>query len=380
MANELKSNISMVDTVKALSLHVAGPESDLCPIDVTDVNILCPQCSGEHQSHRLTLNINFEENVFHCPRCGFGGGPYKLISAYTKWPINEVEKKVRDGELKGYSPSKCGKESESGQEEKITPARPLAPLARRDEVYRHMLRLLTLSEEHRKNLLSRGLSQNDIETIGFKSVPKFLDETVIAKKLMTAGLDLRGVPGFYINEAGNWTLKKQPSGFLIPNRNGQGLIQGFQIRFDHPPSNMGKYGYLSSGNKPGGTKCGTWCCWAGISYETMQKGKPFDVILIEGSLKAYIVNAKTGVNVTSVPGVTALNKVLPALQEMQKMGLSTVYIAYDMDSYVNRKVAEQLARLRGMLNSVGIKHKTLKWNPQYKGLDDYLTESGDIIC
>lgn len=377
MAKELRTIISMADTVKALRIHIAGPESDLCPIDVTDVDILCPQCSGEHNNRRLTLNINFESNVFHCARCGLGGGPYKLISIHTKWPIGEVEKRVKDGELKGYSPTEGIQGAECVQE---APARPMAPLAQRDEVYSHMLQLLNLQEEHRNNLLSRGLSLSAIETIGFKSTPKFIDGAVIAKKLMTAGLDLRGVPGFGINDAGNWTLRKEPSGFFIPNRNGQGLIQGFQIRFDHPNDNMGKYGYLTSSKMPAGTKCGTWCCWAGISYEIMQKGDPFDIVLIEGPLKAYIVNARTGVNVMSVPGVTALNKVPPALQAMKKMGLRMVYIAYDMDSYSNIRVAEQLARLRSILKSIGIEHKTLKWDSTYKGLDDYIMESGDIIC
>lgn len=371
-----KTVISMSKAVSAMCMHVTGPKSELVPTDVSDVNVLCPECAKLHNSCRLTFNINFEKNVCYCPRCGFGGGTYDLISAITKWPLDTVESHVMKGDLNGFIPS----ENSSADDDEYIKVRPLAPLSLRDEVYRAMLDLLTLNKEHNQNLRNRGLPQEYIDKIGFKSYPRFMDTTVIAKKLITKGLDLKGVPGFGINKDGNWEMQKMPSGFLIPNRNGRGLIQGFQIRHDHPSDKLGKYGYFTSGKMEGGTPCGTWCCWAGIDYETMQKKSPFDVILIEGPLKAYIVNALTGANVISVPGVAALVKVPPALQSMATMGLSKVFIAYDMDAEKNEKVNKQLNRLRSILDGIGIQHSTMQWNREYKGLDDWIASPEFNAC
>ena len=58
-------------------------------------------------------------------------------------------------------------------------------------------------------------------------------------------------------------------------------------------------------------------------------------------------------------------------------GLNEVMIAYDMDSETNKDVRAQLERLRGILNDIGIKHRTLRWNDKYKGLDDWLVESDE---
>ena len=100
---------------------------------------------------------------------------------------------------------------------------------------------------------------------------------------------------------------------------------------------------------------------------------PFDVLLIEGPLKAYIVNAVTGANLISVPGVNALKMVFHPLQEMIPLGLRTVLIAYDMDAETNPDVKKQLDRVRADLRTLSIPHQTLNWDHNYKGLDDYVT-------
>ena len=236
-----------------------------------------------------------------------------------------------------------------------------------------MLSMLELSEQHHDALIRRGLDDKAIEEIGFKSLPRFMSPTVIPSKLIARGFDLRGVPGFGIGKNNAWQISRQPDGgFLIPNRNGTGLIQGFQIRFDHPSDRIPKYGYLTSKGMQGGTKCGTWCCWVGEDLTKHDPTIPFDVILIEGPLKAYIVNHLTGHNIISVPGVNALKKVPSALQSMVEFGLHKVMIAYDMDSETNEDVARQLNRLREILDNLNIKHATMKWDAKYKGLDDWM--------
>lgn len=97
------------------------------------------------------------------------------------------------------------------------------------------------------------------------------------------------------------------------------------------------------------------------NFATDPTPNPFDVILIEGPLKALIVNDITGCNVISVPGVSALKKVPAALQSMVQFGLREVLIAYDMDSDTNKDVRAQLERLREILDNINIKHRTMRW-------------------
>lgn len=60
---------------------------------------------------------------------------------------------------------------------------------------------------------------------------------------------VKGVPGFYRDTDGNWTInfKAENSGILIPIVSLDGFIQGFQIRVDHVTDTK-KYIWLSSVN------------------------------------------------------------------------------------------------------------------------------------
>ena len=53
----------------------------------------------------------------------------------------------------------------------MKPQASLAPLEERDRVYRALLSRLTLAPDHRENLLRRGLTDEAIERLGYKSTP-----------------------------------------------------------------------------------------------------------------------------------------------------------------------------------------------------------------
>ena len=212
----------------------------------------------------------------------------------------------------------------------------------------------------------------------------------MANRLSTSGYKLEGVPGFCIAKNGKWTLSKVvDDGFLIPLRNAYGMIQGFQVRYDHPSDDrhIPKYGYFSSKNYTGGTACQPWINWAGEDYtdriakvgeakkQNVQVGHfdPFDVILIEGPLKAYIVNAITGVNVIAVPGVNALKNVPQVVRELKALACGRYTLPMIWMQPPIKEFAKQLDRLRSMLDDAGYEHSTLQWDPTYKGLDDYVT-------
>ena len=383
-----ESIISLSEAVRRLGIHIDLNDGPLVDTNRKTADIMCPMCSPQHRTKRRTLNLDFAKNVFGCNLCDFRGGVYKFIAAYTHWPYSEVVERVKAGQLGSFTPTSII--SDKAENDLSDDSNVHAPIRVKNETYNKMLSFMTLSEKHRSDLRGRGLSDEDIDRIGFKSLRRTIDSLGMENRLSTSGYKLEGVPGFCIAKSGKWTLSKVvDDGFLIPLRNAYGMIQGFQVRYDHPSDDrhIPKYGYLSSKNYTGGTACQPWINWAGEDYtdriakvgeakkQNVQVGHfdPFDVILIEGPLKAYIVNAITGVNVIAVPGVNALKNVPQVVRELKSIGMRKIYIAYDMDAATNKEVAKQLDRLRSMLDDAGYEHSTLQWDSTYKGLDDYVT-------
>ena len=371
-----KPVIPMSAAVKALHLCVDGVGSPELDTSLPTADMLCPSCSGKHKSRRRTLHLDFDSSTFCCMRCGFKGGVYDLVSFYTGWARNEVPKRIKNGELNGIDVTTLEHGSVDSPDENTSCINrlPLAPLSRRDAVYRAFLERLELYPAHQEELLQRGLTKLDIDRIGFKSLPKFMDRSVLPKRMISAGYDLRGVPGFGL-EGGSWNLTQSfDGGYLIPLRNGDGLIQGFQVRHDHPSERFSKYDYFANRKMEYTAGAMSWIAWAGKNI--LLDNEPFDVIVTEGALKGYIVNAKTGCNVISVPGVAALKAIPAAMETAKTHGLRTVYIAYDMDADTNEDVAKQLKNLGDKLEKAKIPHKVLRWDPRYKGIDDYVVHAG----
>lgn len=64
-----------------------------------------------------------------------------------------------------------------------------------DEIYSEFLRLLNLSDNHKKLLNKLGFSNELIDSIGFKTIPNNEYYKIkICEKLQSLGYDLRGVP------------------------------------------------------------------------------------------------------------------------------------------------------------------------------------------
>ena len=108
----------------------------------------------------------------------------------------------------------------------------------------------------------------------------------------------RGVPGFYTDNAGRWTINfgSRTAGILLPAVGMDGLICGMQIRLDtplrrrdDPPGKSGaKYIWLSSIGKPHGVTSGSPLHFV---------GEPFakTVYVTEGLLKrAFLYRSPDG--------------------------------------------------------------------------------------
>ena len=359
---KMESLLSLRDAVRLLGVtnDVARPQA----------NVDCPVCHGKKK-----LNLAFDKGtdglgLFRCAKCGVSGRSLHLWALYNGLPLDDLKGAARHyhqfiGDTYGRS---------NVNREKITlpaanPVRivdlPPASLEKRDATYRGLLAVSILSETHTVSLLNRGLTKEDIERNEYRSFP-LRDGTEVAQKLLSMGCDLEGVPGFFLNQNGKWQLRKYTSGILIPQRSINGLIQGFQIRLDTKSKDGIRYLSLSSKDLVKGAPGKTYC-----HFRKGEKGYK-EIILTEGALKGDVISSLSGYSILSVPGVNSRRYLPEALHILKGKGLQRVAVAFDMDALTNIHVQEALEKVRELLKRSHFEYYTLMWNPEYKGLDDYL--------
>jgi len=305
---------TIMDVAYLLNLHVRHKNTASLDVD-------CPFC-GEKKGK---LNLNTKKNVFKCNRCGESGG---MLSLYGK--IYGLDNQAAYEEIKGalgrneQAPSYQVRKREIAPKEPEIPGAVPAPDHVRHKTYSMFFSMLVLADTHRKNLLKRGFTEQQIEENGYKSTPVFGFRS-LTKKLLSAGCTVEGVPGFYQDKDGEWTIhfSNKSSGFLVPVRNMDGLIVGAQIRLDHPYDGR-KYIWLSSTNFHMGTSSGSPVHLAGSPGEKT-------IFITEGPLKGDLAHALSGRTFGCVPGANQYANLPPFLREMKQMGTQSVYEAYDMD-------------------------------------------------
>ena len=324
-------------------------------------NVPCPCCDDNPKKKHL--NIHLEKDVFRCPRCGFSGGVFDLYAHYAG--INRKNAReilyarlnLNDGsDLKSPSPRRTVS---------VQPIQecPITDVDTRHETYTALLSKLSLSSDHRNNLLRRGLSNDFINQMGYKTTPA-VGTTAIAKQLLAEGYYLPGVPGFYHNSNGEWSFVRESRGIMSPVRNPEGKIQGIQVRKDNLTRR--KFRWISSVGKPDGTPAEGWTHLAGSPQST--------ILLTEGPLKADVIHSLTGQTVLAVPGVNTLSQLKPALEYMHEHGTYRIMTAFDMDYMSNPHVQNGYMELAKLLSDMNFQFGTYLWDPQYKGLDDYVWE------
>lgn len=321
-------------------------------------NVPCPVCSKLHREKKL--NINFEKEVFRCAKCGISGGPIKLWGLY---------KGISDPKEAALDYYKFIEGNGKGQRDNYAPvpverneAADVASIDVRDSTFKQLLELLTLNNEHYENLHKRGLTDEQIEKGGYKSYPLAGRQT-LATMLQGRGCILKGVPGFYQDDADNWTLRRLGSGFIIPQRDGFGRIQGLQVRMDKGDV---RYLTLSTDNYRNGAK--------GYAYIHLAKGEKGldEIIVTEGPLKGDIISNYTGYSVLALQGVNSTSRLDFILMALKEKGTKKIYTAFDMDMTEKESVREAMYSLERKIEAAGIVYQQIIWDPEYKGLDDWL--------
>lgn len=236
-----------------------------------------------------------------------------------------------------------------------------------DGIYATLLRKhLSLSDEHRRGLMSRGLSESESERNGYRSAPAPEEGTRIARRLSAYGLD--GVPGFY-RQGGEWRMRDFGTGIFVPVRDEHLRISGCQIRRDDAGEGQPKYIWFSSAGKPRGTSSGAPVHFARphLLHDASE------ATLTEGALKADVASHFTGAPVIAAAGVGCFGADFPSGLKAEFPKLKTCFVAFDSDWRVKPQVKAALEKLMRGLSVVGFRVKVRTWPPHMgKGIDDYL--------
>ena len=255
---------------------------------------------------------------------------------------------------------------------KLDTARPLPPLSKPiqdvkqtpkappdmlDMAYSALLAELQLSETHRQNLQRRGLTDAEIDSLGYRTLPASGRRELVNR---LQAVKLAGVPGFHL-EDGHWQLAG-PVGIAILVRDTRGRIVGLQVRQDK--AETGRYKWLSSRRFNAGCSPGAPVHVAG----SVSIGA--ELWITEGPLKADIAALKLGRVVLAVAGVGNWPGVIPIIRELRP---ERVIISFDMDKNQNAAVRLHLDTLTACLIKRGIRTFEADWDAGFKGLDDLLT-------
>lgn len=357
-----------------------------------ELKLICPFCGGR------SFYVNTKINTAHCFKCDWSGGTLKFEGDLNGYNEKEAYRVLTN---KFYVPTMTDaqKKAELERRKKEIAAScikqsALRPVAERHATYSSLANMLTLSEDHKRELEKRGLSSDVIAKNGYRTLPgEMLEEYSFS--LLQDGKYLDGVPGFYRNEKGNWTMVHLKRGIMIPVRNHQGLIQGYQVRKDNALlktffkkdltgsfvlddnknriiERENKFNWLSSKNAAYG--CGTPGL---VHYATdFKSGKSVTrktIFLTEGPLKGDIAHYISGKPFICVPGVSLQLALAEELSRLKlDYGVENVVVCYDMDYLTNENVREAVEKCYDLIYKSGLNPYRAIWNEKFKGIDDYL--------
>lgn len=332
----------------------------------------CPFCGDK----RGKMNINHVKNVWRCNYCGEGGGMVTLYAKAYSISNSDAYREICDAlqtgnyALPGYEVT-TALPGQSGVAKMAQAER--ADIYEIHQTFSLLLGMLNLSAPHRKKLGERGLTDEQIDHFGYKSTPPPYLCISYTERLMKQGCTVQGVPGFYLNDDGKWTVKfhKRTAGILIPAKGIDGLIRGAQIRLDVPIKDKDdlekegtKYLWLSSSDKNMGVTSGSPVHYVGDPLART-------VYVTEGILKADIAHCLMNRSFAAIAGVNNTSSLGPLFALLAHNGTQLIMEAVDMDKYRNKHVTKGMSKIYSMAREYKMDCKRLTWNPNYKGVDDW---------
>lgn len=362
MAQPQEFPFNIMDVAELLHLHIRRRQADSVYAD-------CPICGDK----RGKMNINFAKNLWRCNYCNEGGGMLSLYGKVYGISNSEAYREICDTLQNGLTaPEYTVKEL---PEQTVIEQSVLASPQEIHQTFSMLLELLTLTSQHRKHLREvRGLSDEQIERLGYKSTPPFYLCRSLAQKLRSRGCKVEGVPGFYVGKDDKWTVNfnSVTAGIIIPAKGIDGMIRGAQIRLDTPirdqesdPDKSGtKYLWLSSASKKRGVSSGSPVHFVGDPFARV-------VYVTEGLLKADVAHFLMDRSFAATAGANNVNKLDMLFALLSANGTEVIIEAEDMDKYHNAAVSKGASKIYLMARSHGLECRRLTWDPNYKGIDDW---------
>ena len=364
----------IMDVVELLPIRKRRPGANSFYVD-------CPFCGDG----RGKMNVNYVKNTWRCNYCGESGGMLSLYARMNHISNSDAYREICDalsmGETSwgnGNDPKGAGAfQGKTGtcKKEEI-PQSPRASVQEIHQTYSLMLEMLSLVPKHLKHLMSekRGLTEEQIQERNYKSTPPFFLCRSLAERLANQGCTVQGVPGFYLDEKGRWTINfsSKTAGILIPCVGIDGLIKGLQILLDvplrdkdDPPEKKGaKYIWLSSSSKNMGTTSGSQVHFVGDPFART-------IYVTEGLLKADIAHYQMNRSFAAVAGANNVAELDTLFGLLAANGTEQIVEAHDMDKFSNEAIYKGKLKIYQIAAKHGMKCLSLTWNPNYKGVDDW---------
>ena len=362
------------------------------------VRIKCPFCSK--QKINKDMSINFERETFNCFKCGISGRGGTLFHAYlnkltTKEAYSEILNRLNINTSDKFEPKKREViEVEKPDEVEV----PIADDITLNATHRNMIEIMSLTERDKQDLLDRGFTELEINSIGYVSYPSGDPNSIvqeyfdIPKKLLAKRCTLKGVPGFHkTKNKGVHTMAWRKAGTLVPCVSYHNNIVGFQLRkhdeelgVNEEGERENKYSWFSSPGKLEGCASVGRTHYA-CDFEWDVNNLCFSPIITngticftEGYMKADLFHVLTGLPIIARPGcgiLKDLDKDLLKLKE--EKNVTTFVCLYDMDYITNPNVQNDIIKLENIVKECGMKYVRPVWNTNVngnsilKGIDDY---------
>lgn len=373
-------------------------------------NVKCPFCTdnGYH------LNINIQKNAYRCVKCSGDDKNTGVLDLYGRVRFGErLDPKSNSRKLYAKLMDELGvRDPNIGKKVLDTKKRARevweifpADNAALNAAYSKLLQLpyLALSDEHRANLIERGLDSETIRRNGYatyrpakqwaESHPKYekmkkryedehledekkkfsriaklppieiIGGMCIADDLMQTNPDiLFRVPGFFTLKQ-HWCLNMIP-GMVIPTRTINGDIVCLQVRRDKDLRGV-RYMTVSSKSLDNGPTAGIGRIHFPLGNAKLRDGAK--VYLTEGPLKSDIAShlMDSPSIFIAILGVDNTSELPKYLDMLRAQGVTEIYNALDMDKLTNIFVAKACRRLSNMLNEHGISFPWLLWDNEY---------------
>ena len=368
----VRKSIIDKDNLELLHLRIRRRQANSVYVD-------CPFCGDR----RGKMNVNFVKNVWRCNYCDEHGGMLALYARLNNtttsdayWEIGEAlcndfhrERPNSGYEMAGNQQAGTGSPVSGTQTDLAGYERrgelktvQQAERASGQEIHQTLsllLAMLPLQPAHRNHLHSpkRGLSDEQIDRIGFKSTPPPFLCRSITERLMKQGCKVEGVPGFYLDDSGRWTMNfyRKNAGILIPAVGYDGMIHGLQILLDSPlkqkddpPDKSGaKYIWFSSSSKNMGVTSGSPVHFIGNPSARV-------VYVIEGLLKADISHCLTNRTFAAIAGANNTSQLDTLFALLAQNGTEEIIEAHDMDKYSNQMTSNGASKIYLMARKNGM--------------------------